>query len=61
MTQKMISGRGKMKKMMGMMMMGGAMKMAMMIPLAIAGLFVLAGKALIVSKVTQHNYNVKLI
>ncbi|CAH2097081.1 unnamed protein product [Euphydryas editha] len=44
-------GRGKMKKMMGMMMMGAAMKMAAMIPLAIAGLFVLAGKALIVSKV----------
>ncbi|KAF9819282.1 hypothetical protein SFRURICE_000273 [Spodoptera frugiperda] len=44
-------GRGKMKKMMSMMMMGGAMKMAAMIPLAIAGLFVLAGKALIVSKV----------
>ncbi|PZC78355.1 uncharacterized protein LOC110375922 [Helicoverpa armigera] len=44
-------GRGKMKKMMGMMMMGGAMKMAAMIPLAIAGLFVLAGKALIVSKI----------
>ncbi|OWR44385.1 lactoylglutathione lyase, partial [Danaus plexippus plexippus] len=43
-------GRGKMKKMMGMMMMGGAMKMAAMIPVAIAGLFVLAGKALIVSK-----------
>lgn len=40
-----------MKKMMGMMMMGGAMKMAAMIPVAIAGLFVLAGKALIVSKV----------
>ncbi|KAJ8709506.1 hypothetical protein PYW08_009510 [Mythimna loreyi] len=44
-------GRGKMKKMMGMMMMGGAMKMMAMIPLAIAGLFVLAGKALIVSKI----------
>ncbi|XP_041985133.1 uncharacterized protein LOC121737545 [Aricia agestis] len=44
-------GRGKMKKMMSMMMMGGAMKMAAMIPLAIAGLFVLAGKALIVSKI----------
>nr|XP_026492456.1 uncharacterized protein LOC113398091 [Vanessa tameamea] len=44
-------GRGKMKKMMGMMMMGAAMKMAAMIPLAIAGLFILAGKALIVSKV----------
>ncbi|CAH2059498.1 unnamed protein product, partial [Iphiclides podalirius] len=44
-------GRGKMKKMMGMMMVGGAMKLAAMIPLAIAGLFVLAGKALIVSKI----------
>ncbi|XP_045780342.1 uncharacterized protein LOC123877570 [Maniola jurtina] len=44
-------GRGKMKKMMGMMMMGAAGKMAAMIPLAIAGLFVLAGKALIVSKI----------
>lgn len=46
-----VPGRGKMKKMMGMMAMGMAMKMAAMIPLAIAGLFVLAGKALIVSKV----------
>ncbi|CAH4036959.1 unnamed protein product [Pieris brassicae] len=44
-------GRGKMKKMMGMMMMGAAMKMAAMIPVAIAGLFILAGKALIVSKI----------
>ncbi|XP_039760418.1 uncharacterized protein LOC120634092 [Pararge aegeria] len=44
-------GRGKMKKMMGMMMMGAAGKMAAMIPLAMAGLFVLAGKALIVSKI----------
>ncbi|KAI5645725.1 hypothetical protein NE865_02392 [Phthorimaea operculella] len=44
-------GRGKMKKMMGMMMMGAAMKMAAMIPLAIAGLFVLAGKALITAKI----------
>ncbi|CAG9794899.1 unnamed protein product [Diatraea saccharalis] len=44
-------GRGKMKKMMSMMMMGASMKMAAMIPLAIAGLFVLAGKALIVSKI----------
>ncbi|XP_013165467.1 PREDICTED: uncharacterized protein LOC106116252 [Papilio xuthus] len=44
-------GRGKMKKMMGMMMMGGVMKLAAMIPLAMAGLFVLAGKALIVSKI----------
>ncbi|CAB3222923.1 unnamed protein product [Arctia plantaginis] len=45
-------GRGKMKKMMGMMMMGGVMKMAAMIPLAIGFLFILAGKALIVSKIT---------
>ncbi|XP_063541916.1 uncharacterized protein LOC134750627 [Cydia strobilella] len=44
-------GRGKMKKMMGMMAMGFAMKMAAMVPLAIAGLFILAGKALIVSKI----------
>ncbi|XP_067008107.2 uncharacterized protein Osi12 [Anabrus simplex] len=44
-------GRGKMKKMMGMMMMGMAMKMAGLIPIAIAGLFLLAGKALIVSKI----------
>ncbi|KAL4708474.1 hypothetical protein ACJJTC_014082 [Scirpophaga incertulas] len=44
-------GRGKMKKMMNMMMMGASMKMAAMIPLAIAGLFVLAGKALMVSKI----------
>nr|XP_034179402.1 uncharacterized protein LOC117603916 [Osmia lignaria] len=43
-------GRGKMKKMMGMMMMGFAMKM-MMIPLALGVLFLLAGKALIVSKI----------
>ncbi|XP_046994301.1 uncharacterized protein LOC124606363 [Schistocerca americana] len=43
-------GRGKMKKMMGMMMMGMASKMAGLIPAAIAGLFLLAGKALIVSK-----------
>jgi len=40
-----------MKKMMGMMMMGMAMKMAAMIPVAIAGLYLLAGKALIVSKI----------
>ncbi|XP_055677156.1 uncharacterized protein LOC129786282 [Lutzomyia longipalpis] len=44
-------GRGKMKKMMSMMMMGFAMKMAAMIPVAIAGLYVLAGKALIISKI----------
>lgn len=44
-------GRGKMKKMMGMMMMGIAMKMVGMIPVAIAALYLLAGKALIVSKI----------
>lgn len=36
---------------MGMMMMGFMMKMAAMIPVAIAGLYLLAGKALIVSKI----------
>ncbi|XP_055383052.1 uncharacterized protein LOC129613127 [Condylostylus longicornis] len=45
------TGRGKMKKMMGMMMMGMAMKMMGMIPVAMAGLYMLAGKALIVSKI----------
>lgn len=40
-----------MKKMMSMMMMGFMMKMAAMVPLAIAGLYILAGKALIVSKI----------
>lgn len=44
-------GRGKMKKMMSMMMMGFAMKMAALVPVAIAGLYLLAGKALIVSKI----------
>ncbi|XP_044019090.1 uncharacterized protein LOC122859522 [Aphidius gifuensis] len=44
-------GRGKMKKMMGMMMMGMAMKMAAMIPIAMGVLFLLAGKALIISKI----------
>ncbi|PBC33590.1 hypothetical protein APICC_06883 [Apis cerana cerana] len=44
-------GRGKMKKMMGMMMMGMAMKMAAMIPIALGVLFLLAGKALIISKI----------
>ncbi|XP_044727543.1 uncharacterized protein LOC123291199 [Chrysoperla carnea] len=44
-------GRGKMKKMMGMMMAGFAMKMAAMVPIAIAGLFLLAGKALITAKI----------
>lgn len=36
---------------MGMMMMGFAMKMAAMVPVAIAGLYLLAGKALIISKI----------
>ncbi|XP_055616363.1 uncharacterized protein LOC129762274 [Toxorhynchites rutilus septentrionalis] len=44
-------GRGKMKKMMSMMIMGFMMKMAAMVPVAIAGLYILAGKALIVSKI----------
>ncbi|XP_076394738.1 DUF1676 domain-containing protein Osi12 [Megachile rotundata] len=44
-------GRGKMKKMMGTMMMGVAMKMMLMIPLALGVLFLIAGKALIVSKI----------
>ncbi|KAJ9577085.1 hypothetical protein L9F63_006365, partial [Diploptera punctata] len=44
-------GRGKMKKMMGMMMMGVAMKLAALVPLAIGALFLLAGKALIISKI----------
>uniref|UniRef100_A0A182JFX5 Uncharacterized protein n=1 Tax=Anopheles atroparvus TaxID=41427 RepID=A0A182JFX5_ANOAO len=44
-------GRGKMKKMMSMMIMGFMMKMAAMVPVAIAGLYLLAGKALIVSKI----------
>ena len=44
-------GRGKMKKMMGMMMTGMAMKMAAMIPIALGVLFLLAGKALIISKI----------
>lgn len=44
-------GRGKMKKMMGMMMTGMAMKMAAMVPLAMGVLFLLAGKALIISKI----------
>jgi hypothetical protein len=47
-------GRGKMKKMMGMMMMGAMMKMAAMVPMAIAGLYMLAGKALIISKVFKQ-------
>ncbi|XP_013100087.2 uncharacterized protein LOC106082242 [Stomoxys calcitrans] len=44
-------GRGKMKKMMGMMMMGLAMKMMGMIPIAMGMLYILAGKALIISKI----------
>lgn len=40
-----------MKKMMSMMMAGFFMKLLSMVPLAIAGLYVLAGKALIVSKI----------
>lgn len=44
-------GRGKMKKMMGMMMMGMGMKMMALVPLGMGVLFLLAGKALIVSKI----------
>ncbi|RZF48328.1 hypothetical protein LSTR_LSTR010291 [Laodelphax striatellus] len=44
-------GRGKMKKMMSMMMMAGAMKIMMLIPIAIVALFLLAGKAFIISKI----------
>ncbi|KAJ8952323.1 hypothetical protein NQ318_017217 [Aromia moschata] len=44
-------GKGGMKGMMGGMMMGMAAKMAAMIPVAIAGLFLLAGKALITAKI----------
>ncbi|XP_059468367.1 uncharacterized protein LOC132192421 [Neocloeon triangulifer] len=45
-------GRGKMKKMMGMMMMmGGMMKFALLMLLKLKGLFFLAKKALIVSKI----------
>lgn len=44
-------GRGKMKKMMGMMMMGVAMKMAALVPIGLGVLFLLAGKALIISKI----------
>lgn len=44
-------GRGKMKKMMGMMMMGMAMKLAALVPIAMGVLFLLAGKALIISKI----------
>ncbi|XP_015525063.1 uncharacterized protein Osi12 [Neodiprion pinetum] len=44
-------GRGKMKKMMGMMMMGMGMKMIAMVPLGMMGLFLLAGKAFIIAKI----------
>ncbi|CAG9817463.1 unnamed protein product [Phaedon cochleariae] len=44
-------GKGGMKGMMGGMMMGIAAKMAALIPIAIAGLFLLAGKALITAKI----------
>ncbi|XP_028128261.1 putative lysozyme-like protein [Diabrotica virgifera virgifera] len=44
-------GKGGKKGMMGMMMMGIGVKLAAMIPLAIAGLFLLAKKALIISKI----------
>ncbi|XP_037815080.1 uncharacterized protein LOC119605830 [Lucilia sericata] len=44
-------GRGKMKKMMSMMMMGMAMKMMGMLPIAMGMLYMLAGKALIISKI----------
>ncbi|XP_012160422.1 uncharacterized protein LOC101461581, partial [Ceratitis capitata] len=44
-------GRGKMKKMMSMMMMGMAMKMIGMLPVAMGMLYMMAGKALIVSKI----------
>lgn len=40
-----------MKKMMSMMMAGFMMKLMSMVPVAIAGLYILAGKALIVSKI----------
>ncbi|XP_028128262.2 uncharacterized protein LOC114324595 [Diabrotica virgifera virgifera] len=44
-------GKGGMKGMMGGMIMGIAAKMAALVPLAIAGLFLLAGKALITAKI----------
>ncbi|KAL1137695.1 hypothetical protein AAG570_009391 [Ranatra chinensis] len=43
-------GRGKMKKMMSMMMMAGFMKMATIVPTLLGFLFLLAGKAFIISK-----------
>lgn len=45
------AGRGKMKKTMGMFMMAAMMKAMMMIPMSIGILFILAGKALIISKI----------
>lgn len=44
-------GKGGMKGMMGHMMMGLAAKLMALIPVAIAGLFLLAGKALITAKI----------
>ncbi|VVC33487.1 Protein of unknown function DUF1676 [Cinara cedri] len=44
-------GRGKMKKTMGMMMTAVAMKAMMVIPLALGLLFLMAGKAMIISKI----------
>lgn len=45
------TGRNRTRRMMSMMMMGVMMKMATMVPIAIAGLYILAGKALMVSKI----------
>lgn len=45
------AGRGKMKKTMGMMMTVAAMKAMMIIPLALGLLFLMAGKAMIISKI----------
>lgn len=44
-------GRGKMKKTMSMMMTAAAMKAMMVIPLALGLLFLMAGKAMIISKI----------
>ncbi|XP_014287106.1 uncharacterized protein [Halyomorpha halys] len=44
-------GRGKMKKMMGSMMMMGAMKAMMVIPMMLGTLFLLAGKAFVIAKI----------
>lgn len=46
-----VSARGKSKKQMSMIMMAIAMKAMMLIPLAIGALFLLAGKAFIISKI----------